>query len=230
MSLLARMMEAAKAKRDAASMAPTTSAPPKPFSLLSGALGMQRPSAQMLAHNLSAAATAANAATPTADAAATADTAGAKKARRGEYGTDAERWSWRSSREAIAADLAKGCACGCIEKMSLKYSLTDIVAQRGFHAEESANERRSRFLLYLEDNHNPAKSIGYDLHLKDTSDEVCINGFSYYHGFPIDWVYAMIRRHKVRAHAQRACVGGACDNTAFARPRRARARLCVCVW
>ena len=156
---------------------------------------MARESAQMFAQRLDAGAAAqAAAAEPTAVAAADN---GAKKARRGEYGTAQERWDWRKSRDAVALALAKGCRCGCIEKFSRKYTIGDVAAKRQFHAEQSSDERRDEFMHYLDGNANDQG--GYDLHLEHTSEVVCIVGYSYYHGHTTDWLYEKMRKHKVRA-------------------------------
>ena len=80
------------------------------------------------------------AAAPAEAAAAAAAPAAAASRKRNAYGSAVERWGDRAQRSTIAAQIALGCRCGCVDEHA---NMSDIVAARLLQARKTPAERRA---------------------------------------------------------------------------------------
>ena len=113
-----------------------------------------------------------------------------KKKTRGEYGDVDRRWSQRLLKSTIMDDLARGCSCGCVGKLSYD----EVFAARTERSHEDGLSGNRAFIrAYLKDNKNSGKKLGYNLHADDGAKELCPIGFDMLHGFARGYTYRYIR-------------------------------------
>ena len=77
---------------------------------------------------------------PAAAPAEAAAPAAAASRKRNAYGSAVERWGDRAQRSTIAAQIALGCRCGCVDEHA---NMSDIVAARLLQARKTPAERRA---------------------------------------------------------------------------------------
>ena len=131
--------------------------------------------------------------------------------KRTAYGTAVERWGERAERQTIAAQVALGCKCGCVDQHA---NMNDILEQRRQHAGMTGAERRETMRGMVQNLRDDSKRIGFALNWGTVNSGACVNGFALRHGFTPAWVYAVLRdmqvgaRERARAsarHGARAC-------------------------
>ena len=107
--------------------------------------------------------------------------------KRARYGSDVECWGDRTERSTIAAQLALGCKCGCIDAYA---NLGDVCEARSSQAKKSPAERREFVRSGAEGCIvvDYTKRIGYALTWGDGSRQACVTGFAARHGFEEGWM------------------------------------------
>ena len=109
-------------------------------------------------------------------------------------GTFGERWRDRTSRSAVADDLATGC---CPKKCSDRLTVDQVLSEREEQKKHGSESRRLTLRTYLEDNKLPSSRLGYNLHSADGHvDELCPAAFDLLRGYGKGYTYAYIRGGK----------------------------------
>ena len=97
-----------------------------------------------------------------------------KKGPRGEYGSAAERWHARATRQAVMDSLSNGCGCGCTDSLNVG----EVLEARQAMARKEGKEQREFTRQYLSQNAAPEKSIGYNFHpVTDSQRMLCYRGW-----------------------------------------------------
>jgi hypothetical protein len=112
--------------------------------------------------------------------------------KRDAMGTEKQRWANRLDRNVIAAQIAHGCKCGCVDTHA---TAGDIIATRTLQKDKSGEERRQFLRGLLPGLLNPDMLLGVSLNWGDTNAPACVKGFSLRHGFSESWTYDIIRAY-----------------------------------
>ena len=112
--------------------------------------------------------------------------------KRDAMGTEKQRWANRLDRNVIAAQIAHGCKCGCVDTHA---TAGDIIAARTLQKDKSGEERRQFLRGLLPGLLNPDTLLGVSLNWGDTNTPACVKGFSLRHGFSESWTYDIVRAY-----------------------------------
>jgi hypothetical protein len=132
-----------------------------------------------------------------------------------KIGSFGERWRDRCQLSTINNDISVGCTtsrCDCASHFSAR----EVFEARSEMSKKTLSGSREWLRNYLTSNVNSSHPFGYDLHLIDSRDKVCMSGFELYYGYSAGYLYRIRDQLRSAVVADDPNLGGQRHALAFA--------------